>query len=115
METKNLNNNMIVKKILKDGTEKIYEYDQKEYNKKYYAKHKEKLNKSIECPVCKGTYCIMSKAKHMKSARHCKFIEKPKEETKEETKEEETEEEEAKKQFIQTNYESILANKRTYI
>jgi hypothetical protein len=76
MESNNSNNNMIIRKILKDGTEKIYEYNQTEYNKKYYLKHKEKLNKSVECPLCKGTYCIMSKAKHMKSTRHCKFIEK---------------------------------------
>ncbi len=84
METNNLNNNMIIKKILKDGTEKIYEYNQKEYNKKYYSKNKEKLNKSVECDLCKGSYCLVSKSKHMKSIRHCKFIEKPNEEIEEE-------------------------------
>lgn len=114
MDLNTLNNKMRIKKILKNGTEKIYEYDQKEYNKKYYSKNKEKLNKSVECALCKGTYCIMSKSKHMQSPRHCKFIEEEKKE--DEKKEEQVEEEEKKeKEFIQTNYESILANKRTYI
>jgi hypothetical protein len=104
MDSNTSNNKMKIKKILKNGVEKIYEYDQKEYNKKYYSKNKEMLNKSIECALCKGTYCIMSKSKHMQSPRHCKFIEKETEEEKE-TKQEEYEK----------NIENILANKKTYI
>jgi hypothetical protein len=84
MDSNTSNNKMKIKKILKNGVEKIYEYDQKEYNKKYYSKNKEMLNKSIECALCKGTYCIMSKSKHMQSPRHCKFIEKEEEDEKKE-------------------------------
>jgi hypothetical protein len=84
MDSNTSNNKMKIKKILKNGVEKIYEYDQKEYNKKYYSKNKEMLNKSIECALCKGTYCIMSKSKHMQSPRHCKFIEKEDEDEKKE-------------------------------
>lgn len=84
MDSNTLNNKMKIKKILKNGVEKIYEYDQKEYNKKYYSKNKEMLNKSVECALCKGTYCIMSKSKHMQSPRHCKFIEKEEEDEKKE-------------------------------
>lgn len=62
-----------IKHILADGTEKIYTYDQKKYNDKYYNKNKERLNKSIECPLCKGTYCPNSLSKHTKSKRHLKF------------------------------------------
>jgi len=115
MDSNTSNNKMKIKKILKNGVEKIYEYDQKEYNKKYYSKNKEMLNKSIECALCKGTYCIMSKSKHMQSPRHCKFIEKE-EEKKEEQKEETTEEEkETNQEEYEKNIEYILANKKTYI
>jgi hypothetical protein len=112
MDSNTSNNKMKIKKILKNGVEKIYEYDQKEYNKKYYSKNKEMLNKSIECALCKGTYCIMSKSKHMQSPRHCKFIEKEEEEQKEEETEEENE---TKQEEYEKNIEYILANKKTYI
>ncbi len=63
----------VIRKLI-DGTEKTYIYDQKGYNTTYYEKNKEKLNKSVECPICKGTYCILSKSTHLKSKRHLKFI-----------------------------------------
>jgi hypothetical protein len=63
-----------IKKISKDGTMKIYTYDQKKYNDTYYEKNKEKLNESIECPSCKGSYCPLTKSRHEKTKRHLKFI-----------------------------------------
>lgn len=70
----NLKGKIVVKRTLADGTEKIYSYDQKKYNDKYYSKNKERLNTSIECALCKGTYCPLSKNLHNKSKRHLKFL-----------------------------------------
>jgi hypothetical protein len=64
----------IIKRTLADGTEKTYIYDQKIYNDTYYLKNKERLNQSIECDVCKGTYCLGSKSRHKKSLRHQTFL-----------------------------------------
>lgn len=63
-----------IKRVLKDGTEKVYTYDQKKYNSTYYQKNKDRLNTSVECPLCKGSYCPISLSTHLKSKRHLKFI-----------------------------------------
>jgi len=62
--------------IKKDGDEKTYIYDQKKYNDSYYQKHKDDINKKIECELCKGRYCLMTKARHEKTKKHLNLINK---------------------------------------
>ena len=64
---------IIVQKIsrqLKNGTVKIYTYNQKQYNDNYFNKHKEELLEKIKCPVCDGSYNRTSKSRHLKSKKH---------------------------------------------
>lgn len=64
----------IKKYVKKNGEVKIYEYDNKKYNKKFYEKHKEKLcGESIQCE-CGGRYKHINKSHHNKTQRHLKFL-----------------------------------------
>ena len=62
------------KRILKDGTIKIYSYNtDKEYNNKYYNENKENLLKKTICE-CGGSYHTMNKMRHIRTNKHNKYI-----------------------------------------
>jgi hypothetical protein len=52
------------------GNERVYNYDQKQYNKKYYETHKNELKEKVICPVCNGKYSIYSYSTHCKTKKH---------------------------------------------
>jgi hypothetical protein len=56
----------------KQGDEVVKEYDQQIYNKKFYEKHKEDINKKCTC-VCGGSYTKSNKAKHDKGRYHALY------------------------------------------
>lgn len=59
------------KRILKDGSQKEYIYNQSKYNDTYYAKNKER----IQCP-CGGFYMKSSAFTHrQRSKAHHKYLE----------------------------------------
>lgn len=74
MEDQNIKTPVKIQKTLKDGTIKIYTYDQSLYNKKFYEKHKEDILKKIVCPLCKGSYCERTYLTHIKSKKHLNFL-----------------------------------------
>lgn len=49
-------------------------YDQKQYNKTFMEKHKERLKQKVICSICKGEYSYYNKSKHYKTKRHNKFV-----------------------------------------
>lgn len=49
--------------------QKLNKYDQKQYNKKFYEKHKEEINKKYSCE-CSGSYSLRNKSNHLKSKYH---------------------------------------------
>jgi len=49
-----------------------YKHKQKEYNKKYYDKHKQILNEKIKCALCNGSYSKINYYHHIKSKKHLK-------------------------------------------
>tara|TARA_R110000868_G_scaffold271606_2_gene530981 strand:- start:464 stop:748 length:285 start_codon:yes stop_codon:yes gene_type:complete len=53
----------------KQGEEVIKEYNQTAYNKKFYEKHKEDINKKCTC-VCGGSYTKSNRTKHDKGRYH---------------------------------------------
>jgi predicted GIY-YIG superfamily endonuclease len=54
---------------LKDNTTVTREYNKTDYNRTYYQKHKEDINKQIICD-CGGSYNKASKSNHFKTERH---------------------------------------------
>jgi len=60
-------------KILKDGTKKIYTYDYRKYNNKYYDKIKQKLI----CKDCGGSYCPKYLYKHTSTLKHLQATQQP--------------------------------------
>jgi hypothetical protein len=54
------------KKTLKDGTVKIYTYDYRKYNNKYYDKIKQKEI----CSLCNGSYIPRYMYKHTSTLKH---------------------------------------------
>lgn len=61
------------KKIQKDGTVKIYTYDYRKYNNKYYDKIKQKLI----CKDCGGSYCQQYLYKHTSTLKHIQATQQP--------------------------------------
>jgi hypothetical protein len=55
-----------VKKKLKDGSTKIYYYDQKQY----YRDFKDKKTEKSECEICGQIIGYFSKSKHNKTMKH---------------------------------------------
>jgi len=55
---------------LKNGEVKIRYYNQNQYNKTHYDKHKAEYTQEIVCNVCKGHYTIQNKQKHNKTLKH---------------------------------------------
>ena len=52
---------------------KKYKYDDKKHFKKFLESHKDKLNESIKCPICDGSYTYFNKSRHIHSTRHLKY------------------------------------------
>lgn len=46
------------------------------YVKKFIEKNKNMINSKIECPICYSTYTYFNKAKHYKTKRHLKMLER---------------------------------------
>ena len=64
------------KRILADGTIKIYKYEtNKEYNDKYYLENKEKILTTTICE-CGGKYHGFNKMRHCRTKKHLVFMEK---------------------------------------
>jgi len=57
----------------KQGEEVIKEYNQTAYNKKFYEKHKQEINKKEICR-CGGSYTKSNRTKHDKGRYHILFI-----------------------------------------
>lgn len=53
----------------KDGEVITKQYNQKEYNRAFYLKHKDEINEKIICE-CGGKYTSRSKIKHSKTKLH---------------------------------------------
>lgn len=51
-------------------------YNQKEYNKRFNQKNKEKVKMKHICDICLGSYTYFNKSKHFKSLRHLAFVNK---------------------------------------
>jgi len=54
------------------------EFDNIEYQKKYYQKNKdkllEKLKEKTKCEICNGSYSYVSKNRHLNSEKHKRFV-----------------------------------------
>lgn len=61
------------KKTLKDGTVKIYTYDYRKYNDKYYDKIKQKLT----CKDCNGSYSPKYLYRHTSTLKHILATQQP--------------------------------------
>ena len=68
--SRNISTNKFVKK---NGEITPIEFDKGNYNRTYYAKHKEELTEKIECE-CGGVYIKACKFNHLKTNRHKKLL-----------------------------------------
>ena len=76
-----------IKEYREDNKEKISEQERLKYQrtketiliqkKQYYEDNKEKMNKNNSCE-CGGKYTSQNKLQHLKSNKHCQFIESKK-------------------------------------
>lgn len=49
---------------------KTHQAEKKTYNNTYYKRHKDRLTKKIDCALCGGRYCSLTKWQHEQSKRH---------------------------------------------
>ena len=45
-----------------------------EYVRDFINKNKEKINESIKCEICGGSYSYFNKSRHQKSDKHIKYV-----------------------------------------
>lgn len=64
---------MEVKYIDKNGNEKIYKYDTKEYSKKNRLVHADKIKLKNNCD-CGGSFSNNNKPNHFKTKKHINYM-----------------------------------------
>jgi len=58
----------------KDGSLVEKEYNQKDYNDKFYQKHKEQLTEKYICDICNSKLSKTNRYNHLKSKKHLVYL-----------------------------------------